>query len=446
MPIKMESLCPSKPFTTSTSPLQLYEILALIREHTDLPSFAGLCRTCRDVQIPATAILYESVYIDIYGHHEKRLDLFCDTVTNNPQLALFVKQLDLRLCTALCGSIYAKVRDYPDVRKLTKILRATENLERLRIDYPYHAITAIQPLGPGLCFPRKLRLLKFNVRDRNWVSHVPGERDVNTLLLPQVLGVNALTNVTITLQQGLGSPLPVLYLPVQSSITSLTLKKAYLDMGSLANVLQALPHLQHLSLFFLWYADPVNSEVGRHIDCKKLAHALMQGEPSRLESLTIIVDFQSRCAIEVECGSGPESYWGLLNSLGSLKKFNRLRSLVLAPEVLLGWGNVNGTPPLSRLLPGSLQDLNLRMDFSGWELTPWQYEPLLGVVETYIDSISPDTLLQFTLTVRESRRDEVDALLGPIKSKFHNAGCQLRLDTFNDRLYQGPSLSASVQG
>jgi hypothetical protein len=420
----MESLRPSTLSKTSTSPLQLYEILALVRKHTDLPSFAALCRSCRDVRIPATEILYGSVYLDLYGLHEKRLDLFYDTVTNNPHLALFVKQLHLQLCTVICASFLAKLQDYPDAQKLKKILRAAENLERLKIDHPYHAITAIQPFGPDLCFLPKLRVLEFNVQER---KHAPGERDVNTLLLPQVLGVNRITSVTMTLQQGLDSPLTVVYLPVQSSITSLTLRSVYLDMESLANVLQALPHLKHLSLFFQWYANPVNSEVGEHLDCRGLALALMQGNPSYLESLSIIVDFDSRSAIDVECGSGPGSSWGLLRSLGSLKKFNRLRSLVLAPEVLLGWGNVNGTPPLSRLLPGSLQDLHLQMDFSAWDRTPWKLEPLLNVVGTYLDSISPDTLLQFTLSYYGSRTDEVDALV-PIKSKCHKAGCQLRLD------------------
>lgn len=428
LPTKMESSRPSDSTQISTSPLQLREILALVWEYADVPSFAALCRTCRNVHIPGTEILYESVTLDIYGLHEKRLDVFCDTVTNNPNVALLVKKLDLQLCTALTASIYGKIQDLPDARTLTKILRATENVERLNIDHPYHEITAIQPFGNDLYFPRKLRLLEFNVCDNKWEAHASGERDVNTLLLPQVFGMDALTSVTMTLQQGPASPLPEIYLPVQSSITALTLKEAYLSMESLGNVLQALPHLQHLSLSFLWYADPVNSDVGRHLDCEGLARALMQGSPSHLESLSIIVDFDSIAGYDVECGSGPDSSWGLLHSLGSLKHLNRLRSLVLAPEVLLGWGNVHEAPPLALLLPDSLQDLHLRMDFSAWEMTPWKPEPLLGLVGAYLDSIPPHTLLQFTLTYRYTKQERVDASSGPVRSKCHNAGCELRLD------------------
>ncbi|KEY71762.1 hypothetical protein S7711_10654 [Stachybotrys chartarum IBT 7711] len=430
----MGSLHPRNSSKTITSPLQLREILGLVREYVDAPSFAALSRTCRDVRIAGTEILYQSVSLDLSGGHGNQLDLFCDTITNNSYLALSVKQLRLQLCEAASASIYATAQDLPDAQTLTKILRATENVTTLYIDYPYHESTASQPCGRDLVFPQNLRLLEFYVRDRKRCPHIPGERDVNTLLLPHVLSMDAVSNIMMTLQQGPGSPLPTAHLPVQSSITSLTLKDAYLSMESLTNVLQALPHLQHLSILFLWYADPVNLDVGRHLDCEKLGHALMREGPSSLETLAIAVQFESRSAIEVECGSGEGSSWGLLHSLGSLQQLNRLRSLELAPEVLLGWGDVDETLPLSLLLPDSLQDLHLRMDFSAWELSPWGFEQLCELLGAYLDSISPETLRRLTLACCEGGEEEVQASLGPIKSKCDKAGCKFRLEMAEDKL------------
>ena len=262
---------------------------------------------------------------------------------------------------------------------------------------------------------RQLQKLEFKIFDAKWPPHIPGETDVNVSLF-QALSITSLTSISLTMQQGPGSLLPttMLAMPATSSITKLSLNQAYLSMESLNIIIRALVNLKHLSLSFLWYADPVNPQVGEHLDCEKLGQALVH-RFSTLESLDIAVRFESRSAVDVTSGSGEHSSWGLLHSIGALRSFTSLTSLQLAPEVLLGWED-EGALPLSDLLPDSLRQLYFRWDFGLWEKSPWEFELLCESLFNYLDFSPPPLLKSLVLTCFDDEASELEAPFGLIRS------------------------------
>jgi hypothetical protein len=382
------------------TPWYIPEILHYIRIYTNLSDFAALCRTSKGINNVGRELLYESIYLELYNQNLDTLSLLCRTLEENPTLASQVKKLYLQLCHSNASS-----RD-DDLRRqyvsqssmLSKILDLCPNLTTISITHPYPVSDLVtQNINRSISNALHLRELEFINVDTMWPPQIPGETDVNVSLLTHTLRIKSLTSISTTLQQGPDSLiLPAsLVMPPVNSIVRLSLNDAYLSMESLSNIMSQLLHLKHLSLSFLWYADPVNPHVGEHLDCDKLGLALAH-RASTLESLKIAVQFGSRCALEVTGGGGTYSNWGPRYSIGSLGSFTKLQSLQLAPEILLGWEKDTNLS-LRDMLPVSLRDLHFRWDFGAWEKSPWEFEVLCELLATYLDSTDPLPLRDLVL-------------------------------------------------
>ncbi|KAH8802034.1 hypothetical protein F5882DRAFT_392817 [Hyaloscypha sp. PMI_1271] len=189
-------------------------------------------------------------------------------------------------------------------------------------------------------------------------------------------------------------------------------------------------HLKHLSLSFLWYADPVNPHVGEHLDCEKLGLALAH-RASTLESLKIAVQFESRSALDVTGGGGTHSDWGPLHSIGSLRSFTKLESLQLAPEILFGWEK-DGDLSLRDLLPASLRDLHFRWDFGSWEKSPWEFEALCELLATYLNPTTPPPLRGLVLTCFDDEVSDLQESFELIEFRCKEFHIRSSLDTILD--------------
>ncbi|PQE30641.1 Phosphatase DCR2 protein [Rutstroemia sp. NJR-2017a WRK4] len=383
------------------TPWYIPEILRYIRIYTNLSDFAALCQTSKGIHNVGRELLYESIYLELSNRHLDSLSLLYRTLEENPTLASQVKKLYFQLCDSKTSSRDDDLRSHHASQSptLSKILDLCPNLTTISITHPYPVSDPVtQKINRSISNALHLQELKFITIDTMWPPHIPGETDVNISLLTHALRVKSLSSISMTLQQGPDSLiLPAsLVMPPVNSIVRLSLKNAYLSMESLSGIMSQLIHLKHLSLSFLWYADPVNPHVGEHLDCDKLGLALAH-RASALQSLKIAVRFESRCALEVTGGGGPHSNWGPRHSIGSLESFTKLQSLQLAPEILLGWEkDVNVS--LRDLLPVSLRDLHFRWDFGAWEKSPWEFEALCELLATNLDSTNPLPLRDLVLT------------------------------------------------
>lgn len=404
----------------------LPEILAIVRAYTNLSSFAALCQTSKSIYHLGHIFLYESIHLRLHKQHPESLTLLWRSIENNPTLPFHVKSLRLQFCDPSDPrTVVSKENRQVQREKLSlqssvlyKIIDSCSNLRALSITYPFTLPKPIeQGIHKSLTILHQLQQLDLIIFDTDWPPHIPGElEDVNISLIPLAFGIDSLTTLSFTLQQSPESLLPTiaLALPATSNITSLSIDRAYVSIEPLGNILGALSLLKHLHLSLHWHVDQVNSQVGEVFDCRNFGEALSQ-RSSTLETLQIAFRFKSWCAVEVGSGSAPWASWGLHHSIGDLRSFKRLSSLELAPEVLLGWMDVEIPPPLSELLPESLRHLNFRWDFGDWEYSPWEFEVLCGSVGEFLSSSPQPRLESLALMCYDDEPSDPE-LSAPFKS------------------------------
>ncbi|KAH9905118.1 hypothetical protein F4778DRAFT_694878 [Xylariomycetidae sp. FL2044] len=193
------------------------------------------------------------------------------------------------------------------------------------------------------------------------------------------------------------------------NIVSLTLDRSVIPPASLATLLAATPNLKHLDLGLQWEAQPYyrryfsssshQPPFDPFLDCGALGRALAQHVPARLETLRIRIgrwwmrERESSSSLSFpgaggSCGpwevgvhnvpfSNFTHAWGLRGNLGSsLRGFESLRTLEVAPEVLFGCSE-RGALRCRDALPGrALEHLCLSADLMIYRTWPWD----LGVV------------------------------------------------------------------
>lgn len=173
------------------------------------------------------------------------------------------------------------------------------------------------------------------------------------------------------------------------------------------------------------YADTTYTHIERHLDCKRLGHALAVGF-STLEKLKIAVQFDARTAFDVGDGSGENCRWGLLGRLGSLQSCTRLKSLEISPEILLGWDESNEVL-LPGLLPPFLDSLCFRWDFGDWSYSPWEVD----LVENYINLYQPTALKHLKMLCIKGQEELGRTSIDAIKSKCRDLGIYFDLKKIN---------------
>ncbi|KAI1172409.1 hypothetical protein F4777DRAFT_516684 [Nemania sp. FL0916] len=397
--------------------------------YADVSDFAALCRVTPPLYDICQTLLYNSIALDLSKKDTSPLSLLCRTLKKRSDLALCVEHLHLRLSDSNSKQAVDALahENHTQLSIISSILKVCPNVQSFGIVHPYPlSDLTIQDFQESLFRLCRLRELEFIVQDTEWPPHIPGEADVNISVLAKAFGVSSLASVALTLQEGPDSLLPTIDLPTRTNITGLNLSECYLSMHSLDKILRALPRLTHLSLGFLWYADPVNSRVGQHLDCEILGKALMNCS-STLKSLGIAIQFESRASVDVGTGSGKGSNWGLLHTLGSLRSYRNLTSLELAPEVILGWGEEDEIQLLD-VLPDSLRHLCFRLDFGTWSLSPWDFAPLAESLLCYMANRDTPALESLAMAYYEELEGEDLASLDLIKSQCRKSQTRLHLN------------------
>lgn len=403
------------------------EILSHIRSYADLPDFAAFCQTSKWIYCAGRSLLYHSIDLFLDNQRPETLILLYRTLEKMPDLASHVKSLRID---------FSSSRDASQSALLPRILDLCTQIRAIGVIHPYALLDPVAPeINRSLSKLRHLRELEFRNSKMEFPRVVlPGGPDVNVSLFVQALGIKSLETISLTIQQARNGLLPAatLGMSANSNITRLRLSTSYLSVECLSNMLHAFLQLKHLSLSLLWAADPINPEVGRHLDCEKLGQALSHRSHT-LESLEVAVYVPAKTALDVTSGSGKGSNWGLLHNIGVLQSFTRLESLLLAPEVLLGWDEQEALP-LADLLPDSLRHLHFRWDFGDWELAPWYLDSLCEVLVSYLDSSPSQTLESLVLTCYDYELSELADHFEPVRSKCEEKHIRARLETIPDWL------------
>jgi hypothetical protein len=235
------------------------------------------------------------------------------------------------------------------------------------------------------CFDHLLQLRKFEFV--SWTDYWPcpmsferNELDFGISIMNRALQLPRMETIALTLLDS-SVDISKLSFPVSQTLTSLSLMFSSIEPDGLRNVLFSAPHLKHLSLdivMHVWCQMAINTQIAEpwaRLDSQELGN-ILSFLYMTLETLKVKIRFKDyfhTINTANDSAGGNAGLWGPFGSIGSFKTCSNLRSLEIAPELLLGWedkGQGSGIP-LAELLPDSLQALRLRTDFMNWYGSPW---------------------------------------------------------------------------